>query len=99
MSGYVVIVDFRLKPGQRAAFRPMIDANARDSVAGEPGCRQFDVMEPDGEPDRVVLYEVYDDQAAFSAHCGSEHFLRFDAASAPMVEQKIVIRGERVSTG
>ena len=34
----------------------------------EPGCRRFDVVEPQGEPDRVLLYEIYDDEAAFDAH-------------------------------
>ena len=32
MSGYVVLVDFRLKPGTLAAFRDLIDANARQSA-------------------------------------------------------------------
>lgn len=32
MSGLVITVDFKLKPGAMARFRPMIDANARASV-------------------------------------------------------------------
>lgn len=99
MTGYVVIVDFRLKAGQRKAFRPLMDANARDSVANEAGCQQFDVVEPTGEPDRILLYEIYADRAAFDLHLKAQHYLSFDAASAPLVEQKIVTFGERVSAG
>ena len=36
MSGYVVLVDFRLKPGARAVFRNLIDDNARQSAASNP---------------------------------------------------------------
>lgn len=90
MSGYVVMVDFRLKSGARARFRPLIDHNARASVALEPGCRRFDVVEPEGEDDRIVLYEIYDDRAAFDAHVAMPHFATFDRASAPLVARKLV---------
>ena len=45
----------------------------------EPGCRRFDVVEPQGEPDRVLLYEIYDDEAAFDAHAAPRITLAFDA--------------------
>ena len=41
MGSYVVMVDFRVKPGARAAFRRLLDDNARTSVRLEPGCRRF----------------------------------------------------------
>ncbi|HMN85816.1 MAG TPA: putative quinol monooxygenase [Bauldia sp.] len=90
MSGFTIIVDFRLKPGAREAFRRLIDENARDSAVKEPGCRRFDVLEPKGEDDRIVLYEIYDDRDAFVAHTRSEHFAVFDKASAPLVAAKSV---------
>ena len=96
MSGLVIVVDFRLKAGAKTRFRPLIDANARASVRDEPGCRRFDVVEPEGEPDRIYLYEIYDDAAAFDAHCQSEHFQKFDEESAPFVAQKSVMRGALV---
>lgn len=90
MSGYAIIVDFRLRPGTRPAFRRLIDANARQSVETEAGCRCFDVLEPHGENDRVILYEIYDDVAAFEAHARSPHFEVFDLESAPLVLIKSV---------
>ncbi len=99
MSGFSIIVDFRLKPGARAAFRRLIDLNARESVTNEPGCRRFDVLEPKGEDDRIVLYEIYDDRDAFTAHVRSEHFARFDKASAPLVTAKSVTEYEVVFEG
>ena len=83
-------MDFRLKPGNQAAFRRLVDENAIASVRDEPGCRRFDVLEPPGESDRVLLYEIYDDRAAFDAHLKTAHFATFNAASAPHVADKSV---------
>lgn len=99
MSGFVVIVDFRLEAGARPAFRSLIDANAMASAAREPGCRRFDVVEPQGEPDRVVLYEIYDDAAAFADHCATDHYASFDRDSARLVAAKSVILCDLVCEG
>jgi autoinducer 2-degrading protein len=99
MTSFAIIVDFRLKPGARAAFRKLVDANARASARREPGCRRFDVLEPGGEVDRILLYEIYDDPAAFDAHLGSPHYAEFDAASAPLVTGKSVVRCDLVCEG
>jgi quinol monooxygenase YgiN len=90
MSGFVIVVDFRLKPGSKAAFRRLIDDNARASCRDEPGCRRFDVLEPAGEADRIVLYEIYDDRAAFDAHIKTRHFAQFNETSAALVSAKVV---------
>jgi len=92
MSGFVIIVDFRLKPGTYDRFRALIVENAAASVRDEPGCRRFDVVVPEGEADRIVLYEIYDDAAAFDAHLKTPHFASFDAASAPLVAGRTVSR-------
>ncbi len=99
MNGFVIIVDFRLKPGALAAFRPLMDANALASVRDELGCRRFDVVEPEGDTDRILLYEIYDDAAAFEDHCRTPHFLSFDAQSARLVDNKKVIRAALVCEG
>ena len=99
MSGFVIFVDFRLKPGSLADFRRLIDENARTSCREEPGCRRFDVLEPAGESDRIVLYEIYDDRAAFDAHVKTRHFARFNEASAALVAAKSVTELNLVCEG
>ena len=88
------MVDFRLKAGTFDRFRKLIVENARASVRDEPGCRQFDVVIPSGDADRVVLYEIYDDPAAFDAHKRTPHFAAFDRDSAPFVVTKAVTLGQ-----
>lgn len=97
--GYAITVEFSLKPGTRMQFRALIDANARDSCRHEPGCRRFDVLEPEGERDRILLYEIYDDRAAFREHLKAPHFALFDKASAPLVLGKRVVEYAVVCEG
>jgi (4S)-4-hydroxy-5-phosphonooxypentane-2,3-dione isomerase len=91
MTPLAVLVDFRLRPGAQPAFRQLVDANARASATGERGCRRFDVVEPRGEADRILLYEIYDDAAAFDAHLGTPHYAAFDTESAPLIAGKSVV--------
>ena len=83
MSRLVIAVDIVTKPGAAAAFSAVILTNARASRT-EPGCRQFDVCTDPAAPDKVFLYEIYDDEAAFDAHMRAPHYLEFAAAAKPL---------------
>ena len=96
---FVVVVEFHIKPGARSEFRSLIDANADASVRNEPGCLQFDVLEPEGEGDRVMLYEIYYDKAAFDVHLKTEHFHAFNSASEGLCLKKSVTRCGLVFSG
>lgn len=99
MSGFAVVVDFLLKRGERESFRELVDANANASLRNEAGCRRFDVTEVRGEPDRILLYEIYDSEAAFEEHCRTAHFEEFNRRSAPFVERKVVTLCDLVFEG
>ncbi len=86
-----VIVGIEIAAGWAAAFRPMIEANAADSLRLEPGCLRFDVLAcDDGAAPQVVLYEVYTDRAAFDRHLTMPHYLRFEDDSHRMIMNKAV---------
>ncbi len=99
MSAYAITVDFLLKPGAMEDFRALVDRNAVESRRNEPGCRRFDVLVPDRQTDRVFLYEIYDDRAAFDAHLNSSHFNRFNRDSEILVVSKAVVAFELVCDG
>ena len=67
----------------------MLD-NARQSLALEPGCKQFDVAEDPDEKHKIFLYEVYDDEAAFEAHKTYPHYLEFCQHADPLTTSKVV---------
>ncbi|WP_191059513.1 putative quinol monooxygenase [Geminicoccus harenae] len=89
-DGLVVMVEFRLKPAAVDEFRALVTANARASVTDEPGCRRFDVVTSPEDPTELLLYEIYDDQAAFDRHLETPHFLTFKERSADLVESSTV---------
>ena len=94
---FVVTVDFTLDPAQRDAFLPLMLENAARSREDEPGCRQFDVCIDPTRPDRVFLYELYDDEAAFDAHLAAPHFSAFAAATASMITARVLERWQRAA--
>ncbi len=90
MSGFVVIVDFKIVQGAMQRFRSLMDRNAIDSCNLETGCRRFDVMIREDSPDSIFLYEIYDDHAAFETHLKSAHFQTFNSQSSELVISKDV---------
>lgn len=87
---YVVIAQYVAQPGagDRLAeqIRPHIEASRR-----EPGCRSFLVNRAIDDPSLFVLYEQYDDEAAFDAHRNSEHFRTIlEPHVLPLVAQRHV---------
>lgn len=90
MAKFTILVRFRIADGQMQAFLPLMIENAEASRRDEPGCERFDVVQPQGDRDTILLYEIYTDRAAFDAHCASPHFKHFDTATRSMVAEKEV---------
>ena len=67
--GFVIIAEFEVKPDSLEQFLELARTDASHSVEREPGCRQFDITLDREQPNRVVLYEIYDDEAAFDRFC------------------------------
>ena len=87
MPACALIVAFTLKPGSRAAFDAIITDHAR-KTREEPGCRQFDILYPEGEPDRAVLIEVYADRDAYDAHRANPRMAPVNEALAPITLER-----------
>ena len=73
MPRIAITVEFTVKPGCWDAFNTHIRTHAAKTLAEEPGCERFDVLQPlneDGTPDhsRIHLVEVYRDMEAVEAH-------------------------------
>jgi autoinducer 2-degrading protein len=90
MSLYALWVEFEIRPDDVASFREAVMANARASVAVEPGCQRFDVLEALPAAPAFYLYEIYDDEAAFKAHLQTAHFKTFDGLTAPWIAKRSI---------
>jgi (4S)-4-hydroxy-5-phosphonooxypentane-2,3-dione isomerase len=87
---FAVTVVFEVKKEAIEAFREAVVQQANNSLTKEAGCRRFDVCFDAARPERVFLYELYDDGAAFDRHRETDHFARFNKTAEPLVEEKRV---------
>ncbi len=85
---YINAVDLDIVPAERDHYSAAIKENSMAAIQ-EPGCRQFDILVLDDDPNHLFLYEVYDNEAAFKAHRASEHFKKYAALTANMVAKPV----------
>ena len=95
MPKIAIHVEFRPHPGSHAAFDALIREHARLTQAEEPGCERFEVLQPlkqDGMPDegRIMLVEVYTDQAAVKAHVANPRMPKVREAYTPLIDERIL---------
>ncbi len=74
---YILIVTLEIKPEHRTVFLEAMLDDAKGSVEREPGCLRFDVLQNQEDPNKIHLYEVYRDKAAFEVHLEAPHYLRW----------------------
>jgi autoinducer 2-degrading protein len=84
---YALVVTIRIKPENLDAFMEKLAANAA-AARKEPGCLTFEVLAEPTDPTRVVLYEVYESQAAFQAHQETEAFKVYLAEAVPLLAER-----------
>jgi (4S)-4-hydroxy-5-phosphonooxypentane-2,3-dione isomerase len=54
--------------GTRDQVLPLLTAHRDRCLRNEPGTLQFEVVLPREDESRMLIYEVYQDDAAFEAH-------------------------------
>lgn len=74
---YVILVPIQIKDGHKQEFIEAMLDDAKGSLNNEPGCLRFDVIQDASDPNRIWLYEVYKDEAAFDAHRQAPHFIKW----------------------
>jgi autoinducer 2-degrading protein len=84
---FVNAVDLDIVPAERENYLAAIKENGA-AAAREPGCRRFDILNLASDPNHFLLYEVYDNEAAFKAHRETEHFKKYAVATAKMVAKR-----------
>lgn len=91
---YCIIVKNVVREGARDAYLAAMLPNARDSVAHEPGCLTFDVLEAQGEPNTFYLYEIYTSPAALETHKQTPHYLNSRPLIADLLVETSVLRAD-----
>lgn len=84
---FALVVNIRIKPENLDVFMQKLAANAA-AARKEPGCLAFEVLADPNDPARVMLYEVYESQAAFQAHQETEAFKVYLAEAVPLLAER-----------
>lgn len=74
---FAVIVKVTIKPEHKKEFVDAMFDDARGSVANEPDCLLFNVVQDQDDTNCLHLYEVYKDAAAFEKHKNTPHFVHW----------------------
>ena len=77
MIKFAITAELEIKQDQMGAFLQRLARHAASCLETEEGCLRFDVLLPKEADNRVVLYEVYETEAAFDTHRLTPHFLAF----------------------
>jgi len=93
---FVLQVAIRIKPDSVDAFMKKLDENARNARK-EPGCKQFEVLVDPNDRAKIMLYEVYNDEAAFETHQQTPHFKKYVAEAVPLLAERVRAVWKRVS--
>jgi len=93
---FVLQVAIRIKPENVDAFMKKLDENARNARK-EPGCKQFEVLVDPNDRTKIMLYEVYNDEAAFETHQQTPHFKKYVAEAVPLLADRVRAVWKRVS--
>ncbi|MFF7247485.1 putative quinol monooxygenase [Embleya sp. NPDC008237] len=89
---FVVVARYRTNPDTQDRVLALLDEMTRRSLA-EPGCRGYRVHQGVEDARTIVLYEEYDAEADFAAHCASEHFRDIVLGRVvPLLESRDVVR-------
>jgi quinol monooxygenase YgiN len=83
-AAVVNLVELVVIPAELPKFLEIAKENAV-TVIKEPGVRAFNILQLASNPNHVVFYEVYDNQAALAAHRASDHFKTYQASIAKLV--------------
>ena len=94
-----IVAYLTAKPGMEAEFQKQMTAQAQRCLANEPGCLQFDVVQDPKNPARLVMLEVFHDDAAIKAHQESQHFKDFRPVITELVAERKVEVFNMVSDG
>jgi quinol monooxygenase YgiN len=87
MSKLAIIATIDVAPDRRDQVLPLLMAHRRRCLEDEPGTVAFEVLVPHDDASKILLYELYEDAAAFQAHWNGPSTARFREEAGSMMER------------
>jgi autoinducer 2-degrading protein len=85
MPKLAIVATIEITPGRREEFLPLLMAHRTHCLKDEPGTLHFEVLVPRDDNSKVLLYEVYKDDAAFDVHFSGPSITRLREQAAGMI--------------
>ena len=85
MPKLAIVATIEVAPERRDQLLPLLMAHRGRCLKDEPGTLQFEVLVPREDDTKVLLYEVYRDDAAFDVHLNGPHIERVREEAAGMI--------------
>jgi (4S)-4-hydroxy-5-phosphonooxypentane-2,3-dione isomerase len=87
---YINAVEIDVVPGQIENYLAAIREVGAATLKTEPGCGEFDITVSQKDPNRLFIFEVYDNADAFDTHLKSDHYKKYAAAAKDIVAKREV---------
>ena len=87
MPKLALIATIEVVKGQRDRLLPLLKAHGARSLKDEPGTLQFEVLLPRDDDTKLLVYEVFRDDAAFEEHGNAASIARFRKETDGMFEK------------
>ncbi|QOZ32218.1 putative quinol monooxygenase [Bradyrhizobium sp. CCBAU 53421] len=82
MPKLALIATVEVAPEKRDQVLALLSAHGARSLRDEPGTLHFDILVPREDAAKLLIYEVYQDDAAFEAHRNARSIAQFREESA-----------------
>jgi (4S)-4-hydroxy-5-phosphonooxypentane-2,3-dione isomerase len=92
MAEVALVVELEIEPDRLEEFLEVVRAHGARSREREPGCLRFDCLRPREAQSRVILVEVYADDAALESHWASDHMADYRRRVEGMIRSRTAHR-------
>jgi len=90
MPKLAIIATIEISPGRIDDYLQLTVAHRERCLKDEPGTLAFEILRPRNDDSKVMLYELYEDDAAFDAHWNGTSMKRIRSeAEAAGITMKI----------
>jgi quinol monooxygenase YgiN len=90
---YVRLAELEIDPAQMEGFNAAIREEVKTSVRVEPDVLALYAVAEKDHPNRVRVFEMYTDEAAYQKHLQTPHFRKFRDVTDKMVKSRKLLDG------
>ena len=96
---YIQIADIDIDPAQRDAYQAAVKEQIESAIRSEPGVLTLYAVSDRDHPERIRVFEIYSDIAAYKSHLESAHFKKYKAAVERIVRSLTLTQVSLIALG